>query len=582
MSLPVNDKGNLLIAGRDVTELAAKYGTPLFLYDVDQIRRNVDNYRRAFDGHPVPRVVTADPDYNASPANMGAVPYQIAYASKALSITAIYEVMRRERNVSVDVVSSGELYTALHAGVDPRKIHFHGNNKSEEEIRYALESGIGCFVVDSFHEIDLLQRLTRELFGAGTDDAHPQPQRRYVNVLLRVSPGVTAHTHEYNMTGQVDSKFGFDVISGQAQQAYELVSGRRATANGKEGGGGGDNPSQHLRVIGLHCHIGSQIFTTEGHVLAARRLLQLAADWGMIPGEEVQPPRNDTTGNDGVNDDGEGGRFVLNVGGGYGIAYTAEDAPPPSRAFIDALLNTVAAVLAEQAAANAADPSSQAARHVSGKGYRFPEIWIEPGRSLVGAAGTTLYTVGARKTIPTLHKHYVAVDGGMSDNIRPVLYQAQYTAYIANRMDEHRRFAALTAKEQAAELAANTLHSDSTPIEENRERGCNGNVDGEHTGGGRTGMGVFTVVGKLCETGDQLIKDAPLPCGMQPGDIMAVMCTGAYGYAMASNYNRMRRPAILFLEGSGGAAGSAEPRERIVVRRETYEDLVHNDVSFYP
>lgn len=479
----VNDANHLCVGGSDAVQLARTYGTPLIVYDVDCIRRNVRAFKVAFQKH------TAQPPCLSS--------FQVAYASKALSIAAIYEVMMQE-GVSVDVVSGGELFTALRAGIPGEKIHFHGNNKSLDEIRFALSSGVGCFVVDNFEEIETLKRLSREVLGSNMDP-HPRDSQK-VRVLLRVSPGVVAHTHEHIATGQVDSKFGLDINSGQASQAFRLLRGE-----------------PHLQVVGLHCHIGSQIFSTEGHRLAVRRLLDLAVDWDLL----APAVRSDGDIVSSSHGDPKAGHapFVLNVGGGFGIRYTDDDTPLPCAEFVDAIVDTVQAYIDGVNAKRRAEASS------AYEDVPFPELWIEPGRSLVGEAGTTIYTVGTHKHIPGV-RHYLSVDGGMSDNIRPVLYQAEYACALANRMR--------------------------TPADEPED--------------------TFTIVGKLCETGDMLIKNASLPANTQAGELLAVFCTGAYGYSMASNYNRTCRPAVVFVE-----EGRAP---QLVVRRETYEDLVSHDLSY--
>lgn len=455
ISHPVNEAGHLLIGGVDAVALAAEFHTPLLVYDVADVRRRARAFCAAFEA--------------------AGVAYQVAYASKALSIMAMYQVVLQE-GLYVDVVSGGELYTALHAGVPADRVHFHGNNKSDAEMRYALTAGVGCFVVDNMREVERLPVLAAEVFSSmcsaadapqaeapasAINDTQSSPSHRVVRVLLRVAPGVTAHTHEYNTTGQVDSKFGFDIASGQATHAYRTLSAH-----------------PHIEVVGLHCHIGSQIFQAAGHVAAAQRLMSVMDGWGMT-------------------------ECVLNVGGGYGVRYTTEDEPLPIADYVKAIVSA-----AQQYVATAQS------------GIKVPAFWIEPGRSLVSEAGTTLYTIGSQKVVPDV-RTYLAVDGGMSDNIRPVTYQALYSAAVANRMH--------------------------APV--------------DHT---------YAVVGKLCETGDQLIREAAL-AEAHDGDILAVFCTGAYCYAMASNYNKMCRPAIVFVE---------EGRALLVVRRESMEDLVRNELPY--
>lgn len=423
----VDEHGQLTIGGTSAIELANTYGTPLFVYDTALIKERARAFIQTFE--------RAD------------VKAQVAYASKAFSSIAMYQ-LAAEEGLSLDVVSGGELYTAIHAGFPVERIHFHGNNKSDEELKYALDSAIGCIVVDNFHEIEQLKRLT----ASG----------QQVNILLRVTPGIEAHTHDYITTGQADSKFGFDLNNGQADRAFEEVK---------------DVETIHL--LGLHCHIGSQIFDTVAFSLAAKKLISKMLEWKS--------------------------RFnficpVLNLGGGFGIRYTEEDKPLQPAIYVEDMIKSIQSDIGQ-------------------KDYPMPEIWIEPGRSLVGDAGTTLYTIGSQKEVPGV-RNYLAVDGGMSDNIRPALYQAKYDAAVANKMN-----APLT-----------------TP---------------------------YTVAGKCCESGDKLIEEVSLP-EIEAGDTLAVFCTGAYGYSMASNYNRLPRPAVVFAENG---------QHQIVIKRETYEDLVRLDCS---
>jgi diaminopimelate decarboxylase len=359
---------------------------------------------------------------------------EVLFASKSLPCTAAYRLFA-EQGLAVDVASGGELHMALRAGFDPARIHMHGNNKSDEEILFAARSGIGHLIVDSFDEIDRCERLLE------------QPQ----DVLVRVTPGIKPSTHDYVQTGQLDSKFGFGLEDGLAARAIERVLA-----------------SDVLNLTGLHAHIGSQIFELEPYTLAIRAIGELAGDWCKI----------------------------VNVGGGLGIAYTADDEPPPIDAYVDVKARGVAEVF--------------------GGGVR---ILIEPGRSLVGNAGVTAYRVGTVKEIPGI-RTYVAVDGGMSDNMRPMLYGSRYEALIADRAAE------------PAESAA-------------------------------------TIAGMHCESGDIIVRDALL-ASPAVGDVLVTPATGAYGYAMASNYNGVPRPPVVFCR-----AGDA----RVVVRRETYDDLTSRDVD---
>lgn len=422
----INQKGHLEIGGCDTVQLSKEFGTPLIVYDEQAIRDKCRSFISAF----------VDKKMKA----------QVAYASKAFSCLAMCQIAEQE-GLSLDVVSGGELYTALQAQFPVERIHFHGNNKTVDELEMALEAHIGCFVVDNFDELKLLHRLAEE-------------RQQVVNILLRISPGVEAHTHEYISTGQEDSKFGFDLASGQVKKALAQAL-----------------QSPYYRVLGLHSHIGSQIFETEGFILAIRKMVEFL--------DEAERELNWTL-------------TVLNVGGGFGIRYNLEDQPLQVQQYVYAICDAVQTLW-------------------EGRGKPVPEIWIEPGRSIAGDAGTTLYTTGAKKDVPGV-REYLSVDGGMSDNLRVALYQAKYEAALANRMNE----------------------------------------PAEH---------LYTIAGKLCETGDILIKDVRLPKA-QESDLLAVACTGAYGYSMANNYNRIRRPAVVFAK---------EGQATLVIERETYADIVRND-----
>ncbi len=424
----INQNGHLEIGGVDTVQLAEQYGTPLYVYDVALIRERARGFKQAF----IEQNVTA----------------QVAYASKAFSTIAMVQ-LAEEEGLSLDVVSGGELYTALAAGFPVERIHFHGNNKSREELAMAIEYGIGCIVVDNFTELELLKTLCAE-------------KKTSVKILLRVTPGIEAHTHDYILTGQEDSKFGFDLQNGQAERALERA-----------------RLFQSFDVLGIHCHIGSQIFETTGFLLAAEKIFEKLHEWKQKLSFEAK---------------------VLNLGGGFGIRYTKEDEPLAPAQYVTEIIQEVK-------------------KRSELYSMTLPEIWIEPGRSLVGDAGTTLYKVGSQKEVPEVRK-YVAVDGGMSDNIRPALYQAKYEAVLANR-----------------------------PLAEPHE--------------------TVSIAGKCCESGDMLIWDLPLP-SVDKEDILAVFCTGAYGYSMANNYNRLPRPAVVFVENG---------ESRLVVKRESYEDLIRQDLS---
>lgn len=425
----VNSQGHLEIDGVDTVYLAEKYGTPLYVYDVSHIRKNCRSFVDTFE-------------------SLG-VSYKVSYASKAFSSIAMLQVMEEE-GLGLDVVSAGELYTAMKADFPAEKIQFHGNNKSVEELKMALEYGVGTIIVDNFYEMELLERLV---------EAKGQKQ----DVLLRLTPGIESETHRYIMTGNEDSKFGFNVQNGQADEAFQRV-----------------RKSKVLHLRGIHNHIGSQIFTTESFTLAIGILFDLLKKWHEKDGYIAE---------------------VLNLGGGFGIRYTKEDDPLPLHQYVEAIVKEV-----KQKAAS----------------YQFPlpEIWLEPGRSIVGDSGITLYSIGSMKEIEGVRK-YVAVDGSMADNIRPALYGAKYEGVLANK-----------AQEEVKETVS--------------------------------------IAGKACESGDMIIWDLEVP-EVEHGDILAVFSTGAYGYAMASNYNRLRRPGVVFVENG---------QEKLVVKRESLDDLIKNDLNY--
>ncbi|WJI90583.1 diaminopimelate decarboxylase [Weissella viridescens] len=410
------------IAGVAATDLAKEYGTPLYVYDVPQMRQQMRDFKQAFENRDVA--------------------YAVSYASKAFATVAMYEVVKQE-GLHLDIVSGGELYTARRADFPMENISFNGNNKSAEELQMAIDYGVGTVIVDNFYELNLLEDLLKQA-------------NKTQDVLLRVSPGISAHTHEYISTGQVDSKFGFDVDSGQMVEAVKLALA-----------------SEHLNVLGLHAHIGSQIFEEAGFQGVATRLVELAEQAGFVP-------------------------KVLDVGGGFGIRYTEDDQPLPPTTLVDDIITSI-------------ETATQA------RDLPMPEIWIEPGRSIAGPSGYSLYTVGSRKDLPGM-RHYVAVDGGMGDNIRPALYQADYEAELAEPADD-----------REAESVR--------------------------------------LVGKYCESGDILIDEQTLP-KLEPGDVVVMNATGAYGYSMASNYNRNPRPGVVFVENG---------QSQEVVQRETYADMVRLD-----
>ena len=411
----VNGRGHLEVGGCDVVELAEEFGTPAYIYAEEDMRRRAREYVRAFEQRTDA--------------------FEVIYASKAFPATAACRVMGDE-GLSIDVASGGELHVALAAGFDPARIHMHGNDKTEPELRYAFASEVGHLILDSFDEIELADRLL------------DRPQR----VLIRVTPGIKPSTHDYVQTGQLDSKFGFGLADRLAQRAVERV-----------------RETKHLELVGLHAHIGSQIFELEPYVKA----IEVIADFCDTVGLEPE---------------------LLNVGGGLGIAYLDADEPPSIEDYVAVKVRGVQQIF---------DP--------------VPRVLVEPGRSLVGNAGITAYRVGTVKEIPGV-RTYVAVDGGMSDNLRPMLYGARYEAVIADR-----------AAETPETLA--------------------------------------TIAGMHCESGDVLVRDMELATP-RVGDVLVTPATGAYGYALANNYNGKPRPPVIFCR---------DGEARVVVRRETWDDLLSRD-----
>ncbi|MDD3889572.1 MAG: diaminopimelate decarboxylase [Syntrophomonadaceae bacterium] len=425
-TMRINSSGHLEIGGIDTTDLVKKFGTPLWIIDEEGFRQNCRSFSNAF--HSLGDSL-------------------VAYASKSLCSLAICRIVKEE-GLGLDIVSGGELYTAIKAGFPAQKIYFHGNNKSIEELTMAVRYGVGCIVVDNFYELELLNKICGQ--EGLTQD-----------IMLRITPGVEAHTHEYIQTGQIDSKFGFTLPDGQAMQAVLTAV---TTTN--------------LNLIGLHCHIGSQIFEMESFRYSTALMMNFMVEIKEQIGYEMK---------------------VLDIGGGFGIFYKTGDEPCDPREWAESVMLTVR---------EKADES----------GLKVPRVIIEPGRAISGPAGITLYTIGSWKKILGLRK-YVSVDGGMADNPRPALYGAEYTCLLANKADQ-------------------------------------------------PGIEKVTIAGKCCESGDMLIRDAKLPPA-EPGDILAVFATGAYTYAMSGNYNRLPRPAMVLVK-----QGKAD----VIVRRETYEDLLRNDL----
>lgn len=425
-TMEIGENGHLFIGGCDTVELAKKWGTPLYVMDEAEIRRRARAYKQVLEeNYPDTHVI---------------------YAGKTFMTMAMCRLMEDE-GLGLDLVSGGELYTAIAAGFPAENIYLHGNNKSIQELEMALEQGVGRIVVDNLYELETLEDLAKS-------------RKEKVKILLRVTPGVEAHTHSYIQTGQVDSKFGLGVQNGLAEKAIQRA-----------------NQLQHVELVGLHCHIGSQIFGLDSFDVTIEVMLGFMAK---LKGELDWDCKE------------------LSLGGGLGIRYTAEDPDVSIEEFGKRMTGKL---------------KSEAAKH----GLALPKLIVEPGRSIAGEAGTTLYSIGSIKQIPGVRK-YVAVDGGMGDNPRVALYQAEYQALLANR-----------AKEEATDLVS--------------------------------------IAGKCCESGDMLIWDLALP-EAKSGDILAVFCTGAYNYSMASNYNRLPRPAVVLV-----ADGKAD----LIVQRESYEDLVHLD-----
>ncbi|PTF07050.1 diaminopimelate decarboxylase [Staphylococcus cohnii] len=421
MVVEYNDRGELTMGGTSLKTIAQSFGTPTIVYDEHQIRSQMQRFHTAFQ--------------------KSGLNYNISYASKAFTCLQMVKLVQEE-GLELDVVSEGELYTALEAGFDPQHIHFHGNNKTKHELQYALESKVGYIVIDALEEIELIDKYASET----------------VNVVLRLNPGVEAHTHEFIQTGQEDSKFGLSIKHGLANQAVEKVKN-----------------TKHLNLKGVHFHVGSQIEGTEAMIETAKIVIQ----WLKENAIEVE---------------------LINLGGGFSIKYVEGDVSFPIETGISEITDAIKEFSTEF-------------------NYPLPEIGIEPGRSIVGEAGITLYEVGKIKEIPNVNK-YVSVDGGMSDHIRTALYDAQYEALLVNRNE---------------------------PNDE-----------------------TVTIAGKLCESGDIIIKDAKLPSTVKRGDYLAVLSTGAYHYSMASNYNQMQKPSVFFLKDS---------KAREVIKRQSLRQLIINDTK---
>lgn len=421
----INDDGNLEIGGCDLVKLTEKYGTPLYVLDEATIRKICRDYKDAFKGYPKVNMM---------------------YASKALCSSATSALIASE-GFGFDVVSSGEIFTVYKSGANMSKVLFNGNNKSYDELSLAIELGVGRISVDNFFELSLLNEIAKS-------------HKKIVNILLRITPGIECHTHEYIQTGHLDSKFGFDLT--QIDDAVELIV----------------NDYTNLKLHGLHAHIGSQIFEKSIYgdeiEILVKEIARLDEKFGLKLDE-------------------------INIGGGLGVKYVEADYPPSTYEVAEIVIKRLYECIEK---------------------YKIdaPALFIEPGRSIISTSGVTLYTLGSSKQVPK-GKTYFAVDGGMADNARPSMYQAKYDAQIANKPDY--------------ELAQ-----------------------------------TVTVAGRFCESGDILIKNIKLP-EIEEGDILCVYNTGAYNYSMASNYNRVQKPAMVLVNNS---------QSDIIIKRESLEDLIAHDI----
>lgn len=427
-SFNCNFSGHLTIGGIDTLLLAKQYGTPLYVMDENKIKRNLSSFQQSIDKY-----------YEGNGL--------CCYAGKAFACKQMYRIAKA-MGVGIDVVSMGELYTASSVKFNPKKICYHGNNKTYKELNLALSYGVTHIVIDSFAEIDKLDKIAHEM-------------NIKASCMLRLCPGIEAHTHSFIQTGQIDSKYGFSTQLGTAMQAVKYVLAKK-----------------NLTLLGIHCHIGSQIFDIEPFCHAAEVMLKFISDVKIETGYEIDE---------------------LNLGGGFGINYTDEDNASPYEKYMEEVSSTVKT-------------------QVQLLDIKAPFIILEPGRSIVANAGLTLYTVGNIKEIPDI-RTYVAVDGGMTDNIRYALYGSKYEFLLANKADKEK--------------------TDSV-----------------------------TIAGRCCESGDLLGEDVMLP-KCEEGDILATLCTGAYCYSMSSNYNRVAKPPVVFVNNGESYLG---------VKRETMEDLIRNDI----
>ena len=418
----------LYIGGVGSRELVNEFKTPLYVMDEELIRENCRRYCENFKG--------------SNGVN------KVAYAGKAFLTIAMCQLINEE-GMCLDVVSGGELYTAYKSKFPMEKIYFHGNNKTLEEIDMGVRLGVGRFVADNFYEIENINEIAKKY-------------NKVQKILLRITPGIEAHTHDYIKTGQIDSKFGFTLLQNQTLKAVEMA-----------------NKFSNIEFVGFHCHIGSQIFEIEPYRDEVRIMLALI--------KEVKEKLGCTI-------------KELDLGGGFGIYYGKGDSPKKIEDFCSAILEEAIKVSKEL-------------------DIELPSLVIEPGRSIVGNAGTTLYTVGSIKEIPEIRK-YVSVDGGMTDNIRPALYRASYECLVANNVND-------ASKEKV------------------------------------------TISGKCCESGDILLENVKVSHA-ESGDILAVLTTGAYGYSMSSNYNKIPRPAVVFVN---------RGQSKLICKRQSYEDLISGELE---
>ncbi len=409
------------IADVDVMDLKKKYGTPLYIYDIDHLKKNMDGYLNYFKSD----------DFDT----------EVLYASKAFSVKEVLRIAK-EKGMSLDCVSLGELYTAKKVEFDFSKIYFHGNNKTREELEFAIGNNVGIIVVDNFMELEAIEDIANN-------------KKKNVNIIIRINSGVSAHTHKFIVTSHIDSKFGVLYKSEEYNKMLELIAN-----------------SNFIKFKGFHSHIGSQIFDLEAFRAALVKLIGYAKDFS-------EP-------------------LILNIGGGFGVRYTSEDSPIPFDVVSQTLINTAHEELAKE-------------------NLKIQKLCIEPGRSIVAECGYTLYEIGYIKKTP--NKMYYFIDGGMTDNIRPALYQAKYDADIIGKENEPK-------------------------------------------------VNKVTVAGKCCESGDLIIEDIMLP-EAKSGDLLITYTTGAYGYSMSSNYNKALTPAVVFVEGG---------KDKIAVKRQTLDELLEREI----